>query len=371
MSKLKPDTLLVAAGRPKGEGQPLNTPLVPASNLSLGAGPVYSREDGTETWQALEAVIGGLEGGRATAFASGMAAAAAVLEQVPVGGSVALAEETYQGVAKLAADGEAKGRWRIRRIATEDTAGWIDAAGRDDLLWLETPSNPRLMLADLVAIAAAPRKAGTLLAVDNTFATPLNQRPLALGADVSMHSATKFIGGHSDLLGGLLVTADETLHAAFVRTRRLHGATPGVLEAWLATRGVRTMAVRLEKAQANAARLATFLESHPAIEQVIYPGLASHPQHDMAAVQLDGFGAIISFVVKGGGAAADAACKAVRLIHHATSLGSVETTMERRAHHSGQEHLPAGLIRISVGIENEDDLEADLDQALHSSQDEF
>lgn len=364
MPHLKPESLLVNAGRPEGAGQPLNTPLVPASNLGLGAGPVYAREDGTETWQALEAVIGALEGGSATAFASGMAAVAAVLEQVPVGGLIALPEECYQGVALLVAEGEAMGRWRVRRIATDDTPAWIDAAAHCELLWLETPSNPRLMLSDLVAICAAPRKAGTRLAVDNTFATPLNQRPLALGADVSMHSATKYIGGHSDLLGGLLVTRDDALHAAFVRNRRLHGATPGVLEAWLATRGLRTLAVRFERAQRNAALLAAFLEAHPAVERVIYPGLRSHPQHELAKAQLGGFGAIISFVVKGGGAAAEAACKAVRLIHHATSLGSVETTMERRAHHAGQEHLPAGLIRISVGIEAVEDLEADLRQAL-------
>lgn len=366
MPKPKPETLLVSAGRPEGPGQPLNTPLVPASNLALGAGPVYSREDGTETWQALEAVMGALEGGHATAFSSGMAAASAVLALVPPGGVIALPEEVYHGVATVAKEGEAQGRWRVRRIATDDTAGWVEAASRDDLLWLETPSNPRLILSDLAAIAAAPRRAGTLLAVDNTFATPLNQRPLERGADIAMHSATKYIGGHSDLLGGILVAADPEVHAAIVRHRRHHGATPGVLEAWLATRGLRTMAVRLERAQDNARRLAEFLESHAAVESVTYPGLPSHPQHELAKAQLDGFGAIIAFVVKGGGPAATAVCRAVRLIHHATSLGSVESTMERRAANPGQEHLPAGLIRISVGIEDVEDLEADLDQALNT-----
>jgi cystathionine gamma-synthase len=367
MPGLKPETLLVSAGRPEGQGQPLNVPLVPASNRVLGAGPVYAREDGTPTWEALEAIMGQLEGGSATAFASGMAAVAAVLELVPGGGSIALPEECYQGVAALVAEGEAKGRWQVRHIATDDTAGWIAAAGRDDLLWLESPSNPRLLLSDLVAICAAPRKPGTLVAVDNTFATPLNQRPLALGADVSMHSFTKYIGGHSDLLGGLLIVAGNELHQAVVRSRRLHGATPGALEAWLAVRGLRTMAVRLERSQANAASLAVFLESHPAVEQVIYPGMPSHPQHALAAAQLDGFGAIISFVVRGGGEAADTVCRGIRLIHHATSLGSVETTLERRAVHAGQAHLPAGLIRISVGIEALDDLQADLDQALRQA----
>lgn len=362
-SPTRRETVLVSAGRPEGVSQPLNTPIVPASNFVLGEGKVYSREDSTPTWTAFEDIVGQLEGGRAVAFASGMAAAAAVFQQVPAGGSVVLPQDCYQGVAGLAAEGAAQGRWTLRRLATDDTDGWIAAAASDDLLWVETPSNPLLILADLPAIAAAPRKSGGLLAVDNTFATPLGQRPLELGADFSMHSATKFFGGHSDLLGGMVVARDDDLHQSLVRTRRVHGATPGVLESYLAARGLRTLAVRLERAQDNALRLARFLEDHPAVRAVRYPGLPSHPQHAMARDQLDGFGAIITFEVDGG-EAADTVCRSTRLVHHATSLGSVESTMERRAVHGGQEHLPPGLLRISVGIEAVEDLEADLDQAL-------
>jgi len=364
MSKPRPETLLVALGRPDQAGAPLNTPLVPASNFLLDAGSVYAREDGTATWRALESIVGELEGGRAVAFSSGLAAAAAVFDQVPPGGTVVLPEDCYQGVAGLAAAGERKGRWRVTRLPTDHTEGWIDAALGADLLWVETPSNPLLVLADLAAIGAAPRKDGGLLVVDNTFATPLGQRPLDLGADLSVHSATKFMGGHSDLLAGLVVAKNDAMNDALRVQRRLQGATPGTLECFLATRGLRTLALRLERAQANAGRLAGFLEAHPRVRRVRYPGLTSHPQHELAARQLDGFGAIIAFEVDGDAAAAEAVCGATRLVRHATSLGSVETTMERRGRHGGQEHVPPSLLRISVGIEAVEDLEGDLGQAL-------
>ena len=233
-----------------------------------------------------------------------------------------------------------------------------------DLVWLESPSNPLLVLADLVEICRSPRKPGTLLAVDNTVATPLNQQPLVLGADVSMQSGTKFIGGHSDLLMGLLSTKDPDLATSFRHARLLHGATPGGLEAWLAVRGLRTLALRLERAQANAAILAEFLEANAAVENVRYPGLQSHPQHQMACEQMNGFGSLISFDVKAGAEAADKLCESTQLISHATSLGSVESTMERRSAQAGQEHLAPGLIRLSVGIESVDELTLDLEQAL-------
>jgi cystathionine gamma-synthase len=219
-------------------------------------------------------------------------------------------------------------------------------------------------VADLAAICAAPRKPGAILAVDNTFATPLNQQPLKLGADISMHSATKFIGGHSDLLAGLVVARDDTLLAALRKSRTLGGATPGTLEAWLAVRGARTLALRFERAQENATRLAAWLSGHVQVDVVRYPGLEGDPGHVIAATQLGGFGSMISFDVAGGAARADAVCRAVRLIRHASSLGAVESTMERRAANAGQEHLPRGLLRLSVGIESFDELRADLDQAL-------
>jgi len=367
MEKLSRASWLVSAGRPEQPGAPLNTPLVPASNYLLGAGREYSRDGGTPTWEALETIVGGLEGGQALAFSSGMAAVAAVFDQLSAGAQLVLPTDCYQGVVALAQAGAEKRRWQLRRVNVEDTAGWLAAAPEADLLWLESPSNPLLKIADVAAICAAPRKAGAILAVDNTFATPLNQRPLQLGADISMHSATKFIGGHSDLLAGMLVARDPALLAALRKTRSLGGATPGTLEAWLAARGVRTLALRFERAQENAARLAPWLAQHPRVEVVRFPGLASHPGHAMAVAQLDGFGSMISFDVSGGAAAADAVCRRLRLIRHASSLGAVESTMERRASNAGQEHLPPGLLRLSVGIESFEDLRADLEQALQQA----
>jgi cystathionine gamma-synthase len=243
----------------------------------------------------------------------------------------------------------------------------MEALSTHDLVWIESPSNPLLVVADLAAIGSAPRKPGGLFVVDNTFATPLNQRPLASGADISLHSATKFIGGHSDLLAGVLVTRDGTLSARLRKSRTVNGATPGALETFLALRGLRTLALRLETAQESASRLAGWLETQPAVERVRYPGLASHPQHELAAKQLAGFGTIISFDVAGGAETADAVCRNTRLVRHATSLGAVESTMERRAVYSGQEHLPSGLIRLSVGIERCDDIQNDLERAFREA----
>lgn len=369
MEKLSPESWLVKAARPEQPGDPLNTPIVPSSNFLKGAGIQYSREDSTPTWKSLETIIGGLEGGECVAFSSGMAAAAAVFTQLAVGSKIAIADDCYHSVTKLAKEGEQQGRWSIQRVAVADTGGWKDALLDSDLVWLESPSNPLLVLADLAAICAAPKKPGCLVVLDNTVATPINQQPLKFGADISMHSGTKYIGGHSDLLMGLLVTADPKLAARLRHARLLHGATPGALEAYLATRGLRTLAIRLQQAQHNALQLAGFLEQHPAIENVRYPGLASHPQHELAKAQMSGFSGLISFEVKAGGDAADRLCSNTRLISHATSLGSVESTIERRSAQKGQEHLAPGLIRLSVGIENGDELLADLEQALERTRD--
>lgn len=237
---------------------------------------------------------------------------------------------------------------------------------RSDLIWLESPSNPLLTVADLDAICAAPRKRGAILGVDSTFATPLNQRPLALGADVSAHSATNFIGGHSDLPGGVVTVRDVNLLAALPQARELAGATPGTLETFLAVRGARTLALRLERAQRNAMILAERLARHPNVTLTRYPGLASHPTHEAARRQLKGFGTIISFNVRGDATTADAVCSGLQLIQHATSLGAVESTIERRANVPGQGHLPPTLLRLSVGIEAIEDLWTDLDRALRN-----
>jgi cystathionine gamma-synthase len=221
---IKLESWLVSAGRPSEPGAPLNAPLVPASNFIIGKGREYARDDGTSTWESLEEVVGGLESGKAVAFASGMGAIAAIFDQLRAGAHVALPDDCYQGVAGLVAAGAARKRWSVERINVDDTAGWIRACAVADLVWLESPSNPLLTVADLEAICAAPRKAGSLLAVDNTLATPLNQRPLDFGATVSLTSATKFIGGHSDLLAGVATTRDEVVWKALKKTRELTGA---------------------------------------------------------------------------------------------------------------------------------------------------
>lgn len=366
-SGMKPESWLISAGRGSGPGAPLNIPLVPASNFILGDERAYSRDDGTPTWEALEEVVGGLESGQSLAFASGMAAIAAVFDQLGTGAVIALPDDCYQGVASLAAAGVEKGRWSVQRIPVEDTAGWLDVCRTADMIWLESPSNPLLAVADLETICAAPRKPGSIVAVDNTFATPLNQQPLDFGATVSLQSATKFIGGHSDLLAGIATTRDDTFYHALRRSRELTGAVPGTLEAFLAVRGVRTLALRLERAQQNAMTLAARLEKHPMVSKVRYPGLPSHPTHDTARRVLKGFGSMISFDLRGGAEFADSVCQNLRLIQHATSLGAVESTIERRAAIPGQEHLPPSLLRLSVGIENVDDLWADLDSAIRAS----
>jgi cystathionine gamma-synthase len=338
-------------------------PSRPGSVTVDGRGREYSRDDGTPGWEALEAVLGELEGGRATAFASGMAAAAAVFDLLPTGARVVAPTDCYTGVRALLAHGQRLGRWSVELVDVADTAAATAAAGRADLMWLESPTNPLLQVADLAAVCTAAKPAGARVAVDNTFATPLLQRPLDLGADIVMHSATKFLGGHSDLLLGITVAADPVLAAALRHGRELAGATPGALEVYLALRGIRTLAVRLDWAQRSAQELARRLAEHPAVSRVRYPGLADHPGHRIAARQMRGFGAVLAFDVADA-ATADGICERLSIISSATSLGGVESTIERRAKLPGQEHLPPGLLRLSVGCEHVEDLWRDLTHAL-------
>ena len=365
----RPQTAVVAAGRTSGPGQPVNVPLVLASNFRAATGDApgrsYARDDGTATWEALEEVVGELEGGRAVAFSSGMAAAAAVFDLLPAGSRVVAPTDCYSGVQALLADGRAQGRWTTELVDITDTAAVLAAAADADLLWLESPTNPLLEIADLPALCRAGSDRRPLVAVDSTFATPLLQQPLSLGADVVVHSATKFIGGHSDLLLGVAVAGDE-LAGRLRRRREVAGATPGAIETYLALRGVRTMAVRLEQGQRSAGELARRLSEHPAVQRVRYPGLASDPGHARAAAQMSGFGAVLSFELVDA-ATADAVCAAVETISSATSLGGVESTVERRAKLPGQEHLPPGLLRLSVGCEHLDDLWDDLVAALDTA----
>jgi len=361
--KVSTETWLVAGGRPVASGAPLNHPIVPVSTFEHGTERTYSRSDSTETCEALEKVLGGLEGANALAFASGMAAAAAVFDQVEAQSEVVIPDDCYQGVAQIAADGEAKGLWTVTRLDVGDTESWIAARSRARLVWVESPTNPLLKIADLVAIAAAPREPNGLLVVDNTFATSLNQLPLDIGAEISMQSSTKFVGGHSDLLGGVLATRDDELLGQLRKSRSLLGSFPGALETFLTLRGVRTMKLRLERSQANAEVLAERLAAHPAVGVTRYPGLRSHPGHELAASQLSGNGSMISFDLDSA-EAGDRACARLGLIRHATSLGGIESSMERRALTVGQEHLPPGLLRLSVGCEDVEDLWADLSQAI-------
>ena len=367
--RLRPETVLISAGRPAGG--PLNVPVVLASNFHPAADPgdisrAYSRTDATSGWEALEAAVGQVEGGDAVAFSSGMAAIAAVLDLVPGGGRIVAPQDCYFGVGELLSDGQQQGRWTVDRVDLTDTAAVRAAVAGASLLWLESPSNPLLEVADIPALCAAGRQAGAMIGVDNTFATPLLQQPLAFGADLVVHSATKFIGGHSDLLSGLTIARDQALAGRLRHRRGLTGATPGALEAFLALSGLRTLALRLERGQANAAELARRLDEHPAVGRVRYPGLPGDPGHHIAAAQMSGFGAVLAFEAADA-AAADRLCDAVQVIVHATSLGGVESTIERRSKLAGQGHLPPGLLRLSVGCEHVEDLWHDLRSALEKA----
>jgi cystathionine gamma-synthase len=362
-------TTLITAGRPADEpGQPLNIPIVLASNFRSGnggqtGGREYSRGDATPGWEALEEVLGELEGGGAVAFASGMGTAAAILDLLPAGARIVAPTDCYAGVRALLGDGEQQGRWYVDLVDVTDTAAAEAMARRADLVWLESPTNPLLDIADLPALCAAARDGGALVVVDNTFATPLLQRPLALGAHIAMHSATKFLGGHSDLLLGIAVADSSDLCDRLRRRREAGGAVPGALETFLVLRGLRTLALRLDQGQRSAAELARRLTEHPAVTRVRYPGLADHPGHARAVAQMSGFGAMLSFEVADA-AAANTVCDSVRVIRSATSLGGVESTIERRAKLPGQHHLPPGLLRLSVGCEHTEDLWDDLAGAL-------
>ncbi|HTT91780.1 MAG TPA: PLP-dependent aspartate aminotransferase family protein [Acidimicrobiales bacterium] len=365
----RPQTALITAGRPADEpGQPLNVPIVMASNFRAGnLGQIghreYARSDATPGWEALEEVVGELELGDAVAFSSGMGAAAAVFDLLHVGAQVMAPSDCYAGVHALLADGQQQGRWQVDLVDVTDTAVAVAAARRADLVWLESPTNPLLDIADLPALCTAGRDAGAMVAVDNTFATPLLQQPIALGAHIAVHSATKFLGGHSDLLLGIAVADSPHLAEQLRHRREVAGAVPGALETFLVLRGLRTLALRLDQGQRSAATLAQRLVEHPLVTRVRYPGLADHPGHAQAAVQMTGFGAMIAFEVQSA-AAADTVCASVRVIRSATSLGGVESTIERRAKLPGQGHLPPGFLRFSVGCEHVDDLWDDLVSAL-------
>jgi cystathionine gamma-synthase len=373
---LSPATLAVTAGRsPHAPDSPLTAPVVLTSTYTgrdgaTGPGDrVYGRWD-NPTWSALEAALGELEGGRALSFAAGMGAVSAVVDLVPVGGVLVLPRAPYSGAAQLAHRLAAAGRLRLREVRISDTDEVVAALAGADVLLAETPTNPLLEVADVPALATAARAAGVLLAVDNTFATPLLQRPLDAGAHVVVHSATKFLSGHSDVLLGAAVTRDDELLARLHAHRTLAGSIPGPWEAWLVLRGIRTLQLRVERACANAAELARRLAGHPAVERVRHPSLPGDPSHARAAAQMRGFGCIIAVEVAGGAEAAERVCSATRLWVHATSLGGVESTLERRRRHAAESpEVPESLLRLSVGVEDVEDLWRDLSAALDATHD--
>ena len=370
MPDLHRSTLAVSAGRPAhAAGNPVNVPIAVSATFHLAGDQEYVRDTGGDTVLALEQALGALEGGRALAFGSGMAAAAAVFDTLPVGSVVVAPRVCYQGVSALLTEAEAKGRLVLRRVEISDTEAVVAALQESptpSLLWGETPTNPMVTVADVAALATAAHQVGAIFGVDSTWNTPLLLRPLEHGANIVMHSATKYLGGHSDVLIGALVVRDAALHQQLLDHRHLSGAMPGMLEAFLTLRGIRTLDVRLERAQHNAGELARRLDADPRIERVLYPGLPSDPGHELSGRQSDGYGAMMSFLVAGDGDAAQAVCDRVRLITHATSLGGVESLIERRARYAGERAngVPENLVRLSVGIEHVEDLWADLDQAL-------
>jgi cystathionine gamma-synthase len=345
---MRPATRAVHVGRPPHEpDQPLNTPITMAATYVAGGDLEYGRYD-NPTWRAFEDALGDLEGGRCLSFASGLAAVATILDLVGQGQKVVAPRHAYNGSVGQLADLEARGRVATHLVDIEDTEAVIAACDDASLVWIESPTNPAMELADVPAITKAAHDAGAYVVVDNTFATPLLQQPLEWDVDLVVHSATKFIGGHADLLMGAIVTRDDELYSVLKGRRDLVGAIPGAFEAWLALRGLRTLPLRIERSQANAAELVRRLRERPEVAEVRYPG----------------FGGMISIVLPTG-EAADLVQHSTKLWVYATSLGGVESTLERRRRWKSEPAtIPDGLIRLSVGIEDVDDLWEDLAQAL-------
>jgi cystathionine gamma-synthase len=333
----------------------------------------YSRT-ANPTRGALEECLAALEGGtRALAFASGMAAEDCLLRTVcRPGDHLLIPGDAYGGTFRLIDKVLAGWGLTYRPVAMSDAAA-VRQALRDTparVIWVETPTNPLLAVADLAALAEAAHEAGALLVVDNTFASPYLQQPLGLGADVVVHSTTKYIGGHSDVIGGAVVVTDPDLGEELAFIQNATGAVSGPFDAWLTLRGAKTLGVRMDRHCQNAMRVADMLAAHPRVAEVFYPGLASHPGHEVAAKQMRGFGGIVSFRAAGGAAEAAAVCGRTRLFTLGESLGGVESLIElpgRMTHASvagSALEVPADLVRLSVGIETCEDLLEDLRSAL-------
>ena len=339
--------------------------------VGVHKGYEYSRS-GNPTRTALEAALAALEGGtHALTFASGLAAETTILLMLSAGDHVVCGNDVYGGTYRLFDKVFTRHGMTFDFVDTSDI-NRVAAAIRPTtkLIWLETPTNPLLKLADIAAIARIGRSRGILTLVDNTFASPYFQRPLELGADMVLHSTTKYMGGHSDVVGGAIVLSNDEVATRLRFLQNAAGGVPGPFDCWLVLRGLKTLAVRMRAHNANALAIARFLEEHPAVERVLYPGLPSHPQHALAQRQMHGFGGMISLILKHGEAAARTMVTQTKLFTLAESLGGVESLIELPAamtHASVTGSLlevPAGLVRLSVGIEEQDDLIADLEYAL-------
>lgn len=337
-------------------------------DLSFRGGHLYTRYSNPNRI-ALEHCLAQLEGGGAAAcFASGSAATMAIMQSLEPDAHVVLAEDAYYGTIKLVRD--VFGPWRLRYTTVDMTdLGALERAitERTRVVWAESPSNPLVRVSDIAAIARLARDAGAWCVVDNTWATPVLQRPLELGADIVMHSTTKYLGGHSDVLGGALIAREES-HPLFARARAVQqagGAVPSPFECWLAARGIRTLPWRVRGQVENARCIADFLAQHKRIEAVHYPGLASHHAFELAKRQMSAPGAMLSFQVRGGRDRAIAFTNALQVITRATSLGGTESLIEHRHSIEGADtRAPENLLRLSVGLEHADDLIEDLDRAL-------
>ena len=365
LNKLATESKVVAAGRPaKQPDGALNPPIALNSTFHEG-GPIGYGRYGNETWSALEDAISILEGGKTLLFSSGIAAISAVFSLLPEGSVVVAANNGYQGTTTLLKKLHESEKLKVRFVNLANTDETVAAIPGAQMLYLESPLNPLLEIIDLPKLIAAGKAAGCGVAVDNTLATPLLQNPLALGADIVIHSVTKYLSGHSDLILGSLSTNDLALYNRLEQSRRYGGAIAGPFEAWIALRGVRTFALRMQRSQENALELATRLSKDGRVAKVRYPGLPTDAYHQMAKSFMKGFGAMISFDVNGTVDQVDLMCNSSRLITNATSLGGVESIWERRRRWATESALvPENLIRFSVGIENVDDLWADIEHAF-------
>ncbi len=366
-SDQKPETIAITAGRPVvAPDSDLNQPISLNSTFTAG-GPIGYGRYGNETWTALETAIGALEGGDTLSYSSGMAAVSAVFSTLPVGAKVVASNQGYSGVMTLLGKLTEAKKIRTTLVSIADTNEVIAALDGADLLWLESPTNPSLDVADLPALIKAAKSRNIIVAVDNTFATALIQKPLLMGADIVMNSVTKYLAGHSDVILGSLSTNSPEHYKALEDARKFNGSIPGPFEAWLALRGIRTFPLRFQRASENALELAKRLSGHSLVTRVRYPGLPTDPQHLKAKEFMNGFGAIVSFEYAGSASATDRVCASSKIITNATSLGGVESLWERRRRWPIESSsVPESLIRISVGCEDVDDLWADIDAALQA-----